>query len=577
MITAGGGYAIVLNGEIYNHAKLKGHIPRERFRGHSDTETCLHYLAANGIDGLASLNGIFGLGFLDLGGRKLFLARDLFGVKPLYYWAQGDSFIFSSELRPIQDRVRDTVDLENLAELLRVRYSPSPDTLFRNIRKVRPGHFVQIDLSGDHVIVTEHCFIRRLPPTVKISFPDAQHHYAELLDLAIERQLMSDVEVGVLLSGGVDSALVASIAQKHSSYRMKAFTVGFDQKANADEIEDAAETARIVGLDHIVVRMGKADFFADIRKFVSFVEEPLATTSLVPMFHLARSAATQVKVVLSGQGADEAMGGYRKYQLELLRRFLPPIGGAKVAALMCRMGFRNDAVLRGVRAIGERDPLRRMLDAHTLFSAQEIKDLIGTPDTRSLHHMKYFYDNLGCADRAEPVEVMMSLDLRTALPDDLLLYTDKITMRHSIECRVPLLDCDLVRFVESLPHGYRLRVGSGKILHKRFAETLLPSNIIKRKKKGFLSPTDTWFRDPGPLKETLLSHESVFASFFDLKIVAHVLAEHENGFDRNRQIFLLLSIYYWLSDVYQQEFRHQMGNDDRFVCGRAAGPGSLSD
>jgi asparagine synthase (glutamine-hydrolysing) len=304
MITPCGGYAIVLNGEIYNHAKLKGHIPRERFRGHSDTETCLHYLAANGIDGLASLNGIFGLGFLDLGGRKLFLARDPFGVKPLYYWAQGESFIFSSELRPIQDRVRDTVDLENLAELLRVRYSPSPDTLFRNIRKVRPGHFVQIDLSGDHATVTEHCFIRRLPPIAKISFPDAQHHYAELLDLAIERQLMSDVEVGVLLSGGVDSALVASIAQKHSSYRMKAFTVGFDQKANADEIEDAAETARIVGLDHIVVRMGKADFFADIRKFVSFVEEPLATTSLVPMFHLAQSAATQVNVVLSGQGAD---------------------------------------------------------------------------------------------------------------------------------------------------------------------------------------------------------------------------------------------------------------------------------
>jgi asparagine synthase (glutamine-hydrolysing) len=550
MITDCGNYALVFNGEIYNHAELREHLPRERFRGHSDTETCLHYMAANGADALADFNGIFGIGFLDLRRRKLFLARDPFGVKPLYYWMQNDAFMFSSELRPIQNRIHDDIDHENLAELLRLRYSPSPDTLFRNIRKVRPGHFVEIDLSGDHPVVSEHSFVRPQLQTEDISFEEAQRRYGELVCKAVERQLMSDVEVGVLLSGGVDSALIASIAQKHSSYQMKAFTVGFDQQCDTDEVADAAETARIVGLKHSVVRMGEEDFFAGIRAFVSFVEEPLATTSLVPMFHLARLAGSQVKVVLSGQGADEAMGGYRKYQLEVLRRFMPPIGGARVAALMSSMGVRHDAVLRGVRAIAERDPLRRMLDGHTVFSPPEIRALIGTEDTRSLQRIKYFYDLLDCTGERDPVAAILSVDLRTALPDDLLLYTDKMTMRHSIECRVPLLDCDLVKFVETLPSHFRVRLGGGKILHKQFAETLLPAEIVQRKKKGFFSPTDMWFRRSGKLREILLNRNSAFASLFDLNRVEQVLTEHENGFTRSRQIFLLLSIYYWLIDVY---------------------------
>lgn len=572
MVTACGGYAIVYNGEIYNHQDLRTSMPQALFRGHSDTETCLHYLAANGIRGLARFNGIFAVGFLNVRERKLFLARDPFGVKPLYYWVQAGRVMFSSELRPIQECVHDTIDLENLAELLRLRYSPSPDTLFRNIRKVRPGHVVEVDLSGDLPVVGEYCFGQRPEPIAELSFEKALCRYGDLLDRAVERQLMSDVEIGVLLSGGVDSALIAAIAQRHSSYRLKAFTVGFNGASDADEIEDAAETARTIGLDHFVVRMGSTDFFDDVRKCVSFVEEPLATTSLVPMFRLARCAASHVKVVLSGQGADEAMGGYQRYQLELLKRFLPPIGGAMAAGFMSTIGVRNDAVLRGVRALGERDDLCRILDAHTVFSTEEIQCLIGRPDTRALNRMKYFYDLLGCTERAHPVEAMMSLDLRMALPDDLLLYTDKITMRHSIECRVPLLDCDLVRFIDSLPYRYRLRIGSGKIIHKRFAETVLPANVIKRKKKGFLSPTDTWFGDPGPLKETLLAPESVFASFFDLRAVARVVAEHEKGFDRSRQIFLLLSIYYWFEDVYHPKSCYKVVNSHSYaaVLGPAA-------
>jgi asparagine synthase (glutamine-hydrolysing) len=550
MTTADRCQALVYNGEIYNHQELRASLPALQFRSHSDTETCLHFLHRNGLKGLVSFNGIFALGFLDLQGRRLLLARDPFGVKPLYYWVQGRRMMFSSELRPIQDYVHDAIDVENLAELLCLRYVPSPDTLFKNIRKLRPGHALTVDLSSEIPVVEESCFTPPVAPALHLSFEEALQRYGELLERAVERQLMSDVEVGVLLSGGIDSAVVAALAQKRTSYRMKAFTVGFDVRSDADEVDQAAETARALGMDHVVVRLGADDFFEDLRKCVAFVEEPIASTSIVPLFHLARRAAADVKVVLSGQGADEAMGGYRRYQLELVKDYLPAGGGGCMARLLSRLGYRNEAMLRGLRAIDERDPPRRILDAGRVFSPQEVERLTGARDSNAIQRLTYFYDLLQCDKQAHSVEAMMSLDLRTSLADELLLYTDKITMRNSLECRVPLLDCDLVSFVESLPHRYRLRIGRGKIIHRRFAEKLIPRSIIQGKKKGFLSPA-AWFRDLRPFKEALLSRQSTFASFFDLNAVERVFAEAESGFDRTRQIFLLLSIYHWFNDVYR--------------------------
>ena len=548
MVTTCGGYAIVYNGEIYNHQDLRANMPQVLFRGHSDTETCLNCLAANGIRGLASFNGIFAIGFLNVRERKLFLARDPFGVKPLYYWVQPGRVMFSSELRPIQECVHETIDLENLAELLRLRYSPSPDTLFRNIRKVRPGHIVEVDLSGDAPVITEYCFSKPPEPIAKLSFEEAQRRYGELLDRAVERQLMSDVEVGMLLSGGVDSALIAAIAQRHSSYRMKAFTVGFHGASDADEVEDAAETARTIGLDHFVVRMGPADFFDDVRKCVSFVEEPLATTSLVPMFHLARCAASHVKVVLSGQGADEAMGGYRRYRMEVLRRFVPCGVASLLRAGVRSAGLRSDVLLRGLDALAEPNDVRRFEAAHGVFTADEIQRLTGHQPALAQERIAYVFDLMGCVNQRHSAQRMMSTDLRMNLADDLLLYTDKITMRYSIECRVPFLDLDLIRFVEALPCRFRVGMFAGKRLHKRFAERVLPTSVVRRKKKGFLSPTGNWFRTRREIREILLERRSPFSSWIDLDEVERTLDEQESGLNRERHIFLLLGLHFWMDE-----------------------------
>ncbi len=547
MLTPCGGYALVFNGEIYNHAELRRRTPGVAFRGHSDTETMLHLLARSGIEATRLFNGIFGFGFLDMRARKLYLARDPFGIKPCYYWAGSQNFAFASEIRPLQHLVDDSIDPVNLAELLRLRYLPSPDTPFRNIRKVRPGHILEVDLRRPRLYFREYPFIETAPSIIERGHYEALESYGELLESAVARQLMSDVEVGVLLSGGIDSALVAHFAQKHSTAKVKAFTVGFAERDESDEIVQARQTAKNIGLEHHEVRIGMQTFLDSVAQITSIVEEPLATTSVIPMFHLSALAAKHVKVVLSGQGADEAMGGYRRYRAELIRHFVPdwmvPVGNAAVRAF----GIHDEAVLRGLAVVAECDDVSRFLQTYTVFGEERIRRMLGVTEEHAASRLRYFYEILQCGEQSSSALRMMSLDLRMNLADDLLLYTDKITMHHSLECRVPLLDLPLVSYAESLPRRYRLGLRGHKVLHKEFAARALPRSIVHRKKNGFRSPTGRWFKQ-NAIEEILLQRNSPFASYFDLGETRQVLFEHRSGFNREREIFLLLGLYYWLDE-----------------------------
>lgn len=553
-------YSLVYNGEVYNHRELRQGLADVSFRGHSDTETILEAISRHGIGAVRRFNGIFSLGLVDSVEKRLFLARDPFGVKPLYYWHQNRAFVFSSELRPILRLVRDTLAEESLSELLRLRYLPSPDTLFRNIKKVRPGHLVEVDLAGEELSVAEAPYLDSRPSRLELSYAEALEEYGRLFEKAVQRQLMADVEVGVLLSGGVDSALVASMAQKRSGHRLKAFTVGFTDGDETDEIEDAAETARQLGLDHRVTRIGFDDFLGTIRKCVSIVEEPLATTSLIPMYYLSELAAAEVKVVLTGQGADEPLGGYGRYQGELCKDYLPAPFFSLARPVARWAGVKNERIVRGLSSLGERSDPRRFLSAYSVFSDDEICRLTGNRDRRSIEKIHYFYDLLECEKQRHSVERMMSVDLRMNLADDLLLYTDKITMHHSLECRVPVLDLDLVRFVECLPAGYRVKLGHSKVIHKDFARSVLPEAIVHRKKRGFQSPTNGWFREGNALREILLDKSSRFSSVFDLAEVDRVIAQHERGYNRERHLFLLLSISCWMGEIQNQTARGEVAS-----------------
>ena len=318
MLTPDERHAIIFNGEVYNHEDFKQKVTKYSFRGHSDTETVLYRMAQDGIGAAQEFNGIFAFALVDVEKRKLYLVRDPFGIKPLYYWRKNGSFVFSSEIKPIQKLVGESLDIDSLAETLRMRFTPSPDTLLTGIRKVLPGHVVEVNLASNDLNLREYPYFETVPEERSISFDDALERYGELFEKAVRRQLMSDVELGVLLSGGVDSALVAAFGQKYSNEKLKAFTVGFTDRSQVDEIQPARETADVIGMEHLTTRIGFEDFLGTIRKCTSIVEEPLATASLIPMYYLSELVSKHVKVVLSGQGADESLGGYGRYKGELI-------------------------------------------------------------------------------------------------------------------------------------------------------------------------------------------------------------------------------------------------------------------
>ncbi len=546
MNTSCNGYSIIFNGEIYNHQDLRKRLPTDiTFKGHSDTETLLYYLKEKGIEGVKDANGIFSFAFLNKKEKKLFLARDPFGVKPLYYCKEDDKFVFASEIRSLRTLSKTTLDKEALASLLRLRYNASPKTLHKEVMKVIPGHYVEIDLSAKKLKYSNQPFLRKLPTTIKLSIHSAVNQYGKVFQAAIERQMLSDVEIGVMLSGGVDSAVVAAIAQRNYSGKLKAFTIGFEGNYSEDEIESAAETAHFLHLDHYYKKISFNDFLGTIRECARIVEEPLATTSIIPMYFLSELASKHVKVVLTGQGADEPLGGYSKYKLELIRSMVPKFIRKSVLPIVKTCRIKNERLLRGSNALGIENELKRFLAVYEIFSPQEIVELIRVKDNTSIKALEYFYHVLQCDNKGSSVERMMAIDARLNLADDLLNYTDKITMHFSIECRVPMLDIDLVHFIESLPRKQKLNVTSGKLVHKEFAKHLLPAKIINRQKLGFQSPTNNWFKSEiDTVRSILLKKGTYFSEVVQPYKVEQILKQHQAGYNKEKQIFLLLSLFF---------------------------------
>lgn len=342
---------------------------------------------------------------------------------------------------------------------------------------------------------------------------------------------------------------MASLAQRKTAYKMKAFTIGFAGEHLEDETAEARETADILGLDFYAEKIDFHDFLSLFQECIKIIEEPLATTSIIPMYFLARLASRHVKVVLSGQGADESLGGYKRYQGEILAgyipRFLIRLGGKTISRLI-----KNERLLRAGNALGEKEIIQRFVNIYSIFSDSEISSLLGSAPPAVNESINYFYDLLGCESKQHSVERMLALDLRMNLADDLLLYTDKITMNFALECRVPLLDVELIDYIESLPLSYRVKWGKTKIVHKYFARAHLPSRIISRSKKGFMSPTRIWFeRHNDTIRELLTDRNSEFAKYINTKEVNKIIDQHQQGYNREKQIFLLLGLYYWMEDM----------------------------
>ena len=380
-----------------------------------------------------------------------------------------------------------------------------------------------------------------------ISFDEALLQYGKLFEEAIKGQLLADVEVGILLSGGIDSALVAYFAQKYSDKPIKTFTIGFEEDDESDETSDARESARILGTEHYEIKITDNQFEEVFKKCIDIVEEPLGTTSIIPMYFLNELVSKHgMKVVLTGQGADEPLAGYKRYAGEALTNKVPSFVFNSLKPFSKLV--KNESIFRALNSLGEKNIVKRFELIYSLFSEDEIKRLVNIEESQSYDLIKYFYELLDGKSK-DSTNAMMSNDMRMNLCDDLLLYTDKISMNFSIEARVPMLDNNLINFVESLPLEYKLKGKEGKYIHKKFAESVLPKEIIYRKKKGFKSPTEKWFKGEKGLsyKKMLTSKKTKFSEFFNITEVGKIFDIHMKG-KRNmeKQLFTLISLYYWM-------------------------------
>ncbi|MCV2422814.1 asparagine synthase (glutamine-hydrolyzing) [Paucibacter sp. DJ2R-2] len=549
MVSVDRRWLLTFNGEIYNHQDLRAELSRS-WRGHSDTETLVEAISQWGVEATVKrLNGIFAFAVLDQLKRELYLIRDPFGVKPLYFAQTPKGFGFASEIRSLcaVTEQRFEVDAESLATFLSLRFVPSPNTLLAGVQRLPPGHIHCVPVDGGATSVTR--YIEPSSARFAGGLEEAAAAYQVGVAQAVKRQMLSDVPVGVLLSGGIDSALVAAMAAD-AGVQAPCFTVGYKEDSADCEIGDAAHTAQVLGLPHHVVKLDHEDLWQAFELAVSATEEPLVTTSALPMWYLCQRAREDVTVVLTGQGSDELLGGYRRYQGELVRDI--PMFKTLVSVarpLLERLPGVPAAVLRSAQSAAIARVNERFESEYCVFNAAARGRLIGkTGSGRALSSIQTWLDWSAAGRPLSAAEQMMAIDVRMGLADDLLLYGDKVSMAHSLEARVPLLDTELVRFVESLPAAFKLALGKTKIIHKQMAQSYLPKEIVNRPKRGFQVPVASMLRQEWKDRcHALLFQDPALAGLgFELGEVARLWDEHQRGFrDRSRELFALLGLAVW--------------------------------
>lgn len=545
MMSRNGRWCVVFNGEIYNHLALRR--PGSPYRGHSDTETLAELISDYGVlKAVELLNGMFAFGALDLVDGIIYLARDPFGIKPCYYHLNGSKFSFASEAKGLFAMgVSRELDLESLSEMLTLRFNPAPSTMWRDVRKVRPGHVLSYSLATSTLKSVHYRYQKPSEGLSKRNDPNPIKAYETQLSNAVERQLLADVPIGILLSGGIDSALVAAMAKGHGA-DLPCYSVGFGSGRVDCELEDAAETARILGLPFHPIIISGDELLYNVGRIASAIEEPIGTTSILAMWSLVQRARQDVPVVLTGQGTDELWGGYRKYQLELVRALLPRFPVPPTGSWLGNRFSGDSAVGRSLCSLGESDRARQIVAASSLFNEKELHQLTGGGiSARAVRQVRSWIE-MTQSSTLTPVEQMMNVDSRMSLADDLLLYGDKISMSFALELRVPMLDLDLDEYVRGIPIRQRVQIGRSKILHKAMAERYLPPRIVHRPKRGFRVPFSEWSR--GIWRKNI--EEMLFSCMppaINVSVVESIWRDHIRGASRERQIFALFMLAHWNS------------------------------
>ncbi len=546
-----GGVWIVYNGEIFNHAGLRPALEQSghRYVTRCDTETVVHAYEEYGPDCVKLFRGMFAFALWDRENRRLFCARDRLGKKPLYYYWDGRTFIFASEIKAILAHPAVSPRLEEslLPEYLAFGYISEERTLFSGIRKLMPGHHLTLDLNA----AAPEPQIRQYWEIPAPVCDDSQNDTAwirecrERLEETVHMRLMSDVPLGVFLSGGLDSSAIAAIMKRQSDGPVKTFSVGYEETAFS-ELGYARQVAQAIGTDHHQVIVSMADFFNALPQLVWHEDEPITWPSSVCLYFVSRLASQQVKVVLTGEGSDEMFGGYARY------RFFDV----------------NQSVLRYYRILPApfRRAIRGWVAASSLLSANVRRKLQHTFVGREEGFESLYLDNFYSAFPAsapaayanflrywkqtegwEALPRLLYTDQKTYLVE-LLMKQDQMSMAASIESRVPFLDHEFVEFSTRVPARLKIRGGIGKYIVKKAVEELLPKEIVYRKKMGFPTPLRQWLLDnrAQPLFDWLSDPNGLVAACVDGAELKRLVGRQQSGAeDATDRVWRLLNLQIW--------------------------------
>ena len=567
MTSADGRVVITYNGELYNRAEMAAEIDLP-WRGTSDTEVLVEAIARFGIDGaLDRANGLFAFAAFDRASRRLHLARDRLGIKPLYWTRQNGVFAFASELKALRalPGLAFTVEPGAVASYLRYACVPAPATIFRDVAKLAPGHRLEIDGAGAKVRrYWDLADIARRAQQDCDRRPEAEivEELDGLLADAVKRQMVSDVPIGAFLSGGIDSSTVVALMQRAASRPVKTFSIGFRERG-FDEASNAKAVARHLGTDHTEVVLSAADAQAIIPRLPAIYDEPFADSSQLPTFLVSQVARRDVTVALSGDGGDEVFGGYVRYQgiarlagaARRLPRPLRRVAARSIELLSAdvwdmlaralppslRLSHAGDKIHKGAALLADADPLD-MYRRAVSYTPQPVRFLPGVTEPADV------IERLGGETRGlDTVSQLRLLDMLTYLPDDILTKVDRASMAVSLEARVPLLDHRVVEFAWRIPSARLIVNREGKRPLRSVLARYVPRSVVDRPKMGFGIPVGDWIRGPlRPWAEDLLAPGAMSDGLFDRAAVLRWFTEFLSGRrDAQHGLWAVLQFQAW--------------------------------
>lgn len=548
---------IVFNGEIYNYQSLreqlisKGHT----FKTRTDTEVIVHLYEELGERCVEQLRGMFAFAIWDERRHSLLLARDRVGIKPLYYYSDERSIVFGSEIKSIvtDPDVAAIVNSDSIDRFLLFNYLPGPDTLLKGIHKVPPGSYLLATPGSIRIEQYWDLHFEETPRTLR----QAEEELLDLLEQSVQLHMISDVPVGFLLSGGLDSTAMLSFAADVTDRRLSSFTVGFSDATVPDERPFARLAASRFGTDHHEISISPEDFREFLPEYVWHMEEPVCEPPAIALYYVSKLAKNHVKVLISGEGGDEAFAGYPNYRtmlyLERIKAMLGPLStGASLITETINRIVKSPSISKYAPLL--KVPFESYYYSRTSgpsrFFSQHRDDFYTSQYAASAHRessLSILQHYMQQAPNDDFINRMLYIDTKTWLPDDLLIKADKMTMANSIELRVPLLDHKVLEFAASLPGNFKMRGLTTKYLAKKALVKHVPSEIAQRRKAGFPVPYASWFRTVlrDWLQDLLLHPQAFTRDYFRKSAVEKLLSDNDQHGEHAKEIFSLAVLELW--------------------------------